>query len=561
MQHRKLQVVIFVISALTAQLQAQNTSPETTRFKDFQLPPEVRAADLISRMTLEEKASQMVNQSRAIPRLGVPAYDWWNEALHGLVANGITVFPEPIGLAATFNPSIVHDMARVIGIEGRIKHARAVREGHSNMLEGLDFWAPNVNIFRDPRWGRGQETYGEDPFLSGRMAVAYVTGLQGNDPKYYMAISTPKHYAVHSGPEPTRHRDNFDVSKHDQLDTYLPAFRAAVTEGKAGSVMCAYNRINGEPACASRFLLEDQLRGKWGFKGYVVSDCDAVINISRDHHFAKTRAEGSAIAVQRGVDNECNTYQKMKDDSDYHSYIDAVQQGFLKESEIDRALVRLFTARIKLGMFDPPEMVPYTRIDEKLLDSPEHRSLARRIANQSMVLLKNDGALPIPKGKKILVVGPLAEQTKVLLGNYNGKPTRTVSILDGMYEEFGKQNITFKPGTTFLEQRTEPVPAEAFRSAEQNGLRVTYRYASESDATRNETIDGGIAEIANAEKTPEMKAQPEGRLISIKWNGKLNVPDSGYYNLGIESQGTGTVRLNGNEGAGTPRWDSTLRRL
>ncbi len=549
-----------MIAGVTAQLVAQ---ANLARFKDPNLAPEVRAADLVSQMTLEEKASQMVNQSRAIPRLGVPAYDWWNEALHGVVTNGITQFPEPIALAATFNPSVIQDMAHVIGIEGRIKHARAVRDGHSNMLEGLDFWAPNVNIFRDPRWGRGQETYGEDPFLSGRMAVAYVTGLQGNDPKYYMAISTPKHYAVHSGPEPSRHRDNFNVSKHDQLDTYLPAFRAAVTEAKAGSVMCAYNSINGEPACANRFLLEDQLRGKWGFKGYVVSDCDAVINISRDHQYVKTRAEGSAVAVQRGMDNECNTYQKQKDDSDYHSYIDAVQQGFLKESELDRALVRLFTARIKLGMFDPPDMVSYNKIDENLLDSPEHRTLARKIANQTMVLLKNDGVLPIAKGKKIALVGPLAEQTKVLWGNYNGKPSRTVSILDGMNEEFGKQNVSFAPGTTFLEQRTEPVPAEAFRTPEQNGLRVTYRYAVESadKSTSFSSIDAGFADAVNADELPEPREQSKGRLVSIKWNGRLTVPQSGYYNLGIESQGTGSVRLNGKEVAGTPGWDATLVRL
>ncbi len=559
MRRRNLCLLVVIVSTLAGQLLAQTN---LTRFRDSKLPPEVRAADLVAQMTLQEKASQMVNQSRALPRLGVPAYDWWSEALHGVVTDGITEFPEPIALAATFNPAAVHDMAGVVGIEGRIKHARAVREGHSNMQEGLDFWAPNVNIFRDPRWGRGQETYGEDPFLSGRMAVAYVTGLQGNDPRYYMAISTPKHYAVHSGPEPSRHRDNFEVSKHDELDTYLPAFRAAVTEGKAGSVMCAYNSVNGEPACANRFLLEDQLRGKWGFSGYVVSDCDAVQNISRDHHFVGTRAEASALAVQRGMDNECNSYKKNNDDSDYHAYIDAVQKGFLKESEMDRALVRLFTARIKLGMFDPPAMVPYSAIDEKLLDSPEHRALARKIASQSMVLLKNDGVLPIANhGKKILVVGPLAEQTEVLLGNYNGHPSHTVSILEGISEEFGKQNVSFTPGTTFLEQRTEPVPAEAFRSAGQRGLRVTYQYVDESHASRKQTVDGGIAETVNAEKLPAMKEQPTGRLISIKWNGKLNVAGTGYYNLGIQSQGTASVRLDGKEAVGAPDWGSTQKRV
>ena len=273
-----------------------------------------------------------------------------------------------------------------------------MRDGHSDIFEGLDFWAPNINIFRDPRWGRGQETYGEDPFLTARMGVAFVTGMQGDDPKYYRVISTPKHYAVHSGPEPTRHTADVKVSKHDEVDTYLPAFRATVTEGKAGSVMCAYNSINGQPACVNEFLLQDQLRGKWGFQGYVVSDCDAVINIFRDHHFTKTQPEASALAVQRGMDNECIDFAKVKDDHDYKPYLDAYKQGFLKESEIDTALVRLFTARMKLGMFDPPEAVPYSKIDEKELDTPEHRAMARVLANESMVLLKNDGMLPLKQG-------------------------------------------------------------------------------------------------------------------------------------------------------------------
>jgi len=542
---------------------AQNDAP---RFRDAALPAETRAADLVGRMTLEEKASQMVNQSRAITRLGIPAYDWWNEALHGVVTNGITEFPEPVGLAATFDPAAIRQMSHAIGIEGRIKHARAAKDGHSNMLEGLDYWAPNVNIFRDPRWGRGQETYGEDPFLSGRMGVAFVTGLQGDDPRYYLAISTPKHFAVHSGPEPSRHRDDVAVSKHDELDTYLPAFRAAVTEGKAGSVMCAYNSINGVPACANQFLLQDQLRDKWGFQGYVVSDCDAVGNVTRDHHYVKTLPEAAAIVVQRGMDNECNSYQKNADDHDYRQYYDAVKQGFLKESEMDRSLVRLFTARIRMGMFDPPEMVPYNKIDEKELDSAEHRALARKIANESMVLLKNDGVLPISRqGKKILVVGPLAEQTKVLLGNYNGHPSSSVSILDGLYAEFGKDNVTYKPGTTYLEHRTDPVPAEAFRGGGQNGLRVTYKFAPEPAADGKQPepliVDGGIAPIASADHLPELKNKPKGKLISIEWSGKINIGETGYYNIGIESQGTGSVFVGGKYVAGTPGWDATAERL
>jgi len=560
--HTRYCAIALNVLFFAAPLMAQNNP----RFLDTSLSPEARASALVEHMTVEEKASQMVNQSRAIPRLGVPAYDWWNEALHGVVSSGITEFPEPVGLAATFDPSVIHQMSHAIGIEGRINHARATKEGHSNMLEGLDFWAPNVNIFRDPRWGRGQETYGEDPFLSGRMAVAFVTGMQGDDPRYYLAISTPKHYAVHSGPEPSRHRDDVVVSKHDELDTYLPAFRAAVTEGHAGSVMCAYNAINGIPACANQFLLQDQLRDKWGFQGYVVSDCDAVTNVAHDHHYVKTLPEAAAIVIQHGMDNECNSYQKIADDHDYRQYIDAVKQGFLKESEMDRSLVRLFAARIRMGMFDPPEMVPYSKIDTKEMDSAEHRALARKIANESMVLLKNDGVLPISKqGRKILVVGPLAEQTKVLLGNYNGHPSRSVSILDGIYAEFGKDNVTYKPGTTYLEHRTEPIPAEAFRTDGKSSLRVTYKFAPEPVAGGNRpdptVVDGGIVAIASAEQLSKLKDKPKGKLISIEWAGKINVSETGYYNIGIESKGAGSVFLDGKYVAGTPGWDATAERL
>ena len=440
---------------------AQDT--ERPAYLDTSLSPEQRAADLVKRMTLEEKATQLVNQARAIPRLKVPAYDWWSEALHGVKVNGTTEFPEPIGLAATFDTEAIHKMAEVISTEGRIKYMQALKAngGSSNIFQGLDFWAPNINIFRDPRWGRGQETYGEDPFLTSRMAVAFITGMQGDNPAYYRVISTPKHYAVHSGPEPTRHFADVDVSKHDEMDTYLPAFRAAVTEGHAGSVMCSYNAINGEPGCANRFTLIDQLRNKWGFKGYVVSDCGAVLDIFSGHHFRPTQAQSSGISLERGMDNECADYlSKVNDDHDYRPYIDAVQQGYLREGAIDQALVRLFTARIKLGMFDPPAMVPYTKIDEKLLDSAGHRAMARRVAEESMVLLKNDGTLPLkPESKNIVIVGPLADQTKVLLGNYNGIPTHTVSFMEGLQKELPNAKITYVPGTQFLHPDGKPLPA------------------------------------------------------------------------------------------------------
>ena len=367
-------------------------------------------------------------------------------------------------------------MGTAISIEGRIKHVQAVRAGHSNIFEGLDFWAPNINIFRDPRWGRGQETYGEDPFLTGRMGVAFVTGMQGDDPRYYRVISTPKHFAVHSGPEPTRHTANVDVSKHDEMDTYLPAFRAAVTEGKAGSVMCAYNSINGQPACANDFLLKDQLRGKWAFQGYVVSDCGAVIDIFAGHHYKPTQAQASAISLLTGMDNECaDFFAKVTDDHDYKPYLDAVKQGYLKESDIDQAVTRLFAARIKLGMFDPPDMVPYSKIDESELDSAAHRALARKLANESMVLLKNDGMLPLKtSGIKIAVVGPLANQTKVLLGNYNGTPTHTVSVMEGLKAEFPSAEIKYVEGTQFLSKEASPVPPHLLSTGGKPGVHTTY---------------------------------------------------------------------------------------
>ena len=454
------------------------TDAEKPAYLNPDLPAEQRAADLVHRMTLEEKATQLVNQARAIPHLNIPAYDWWSESLHGVAAKGMTSFPEPIGLAATFDAPAIHEMAIAIGTEGRIHHVQSVRAGHSDIFEGLDFWAPNINIFRDPRWGRGQETYGEDPFLTSRMGTAFVTGMQGDDPRYYRVISTPKHFAVHSGPESTRHKANVDVSKHDELDTYLPAFRYAITQGKAGSIMCAYNSINGEPACASTFLLEDQLRDKWKFKGYVVSDCGAVIDIFNGHKFKPTQAEASAISLQRGMDNECaDFFEKVSDDHDYKPYLDAVKSGALKESEIDTAVTRLYTARIKLGMFDPPDMVPYNRIDEKLLDSATHRALARKMANESMVLLKNTGILPIKvpgPGLKIAVVGPLANQTKVLMGNYSSAPSHAVSVLDGLKTEFPTAKINFVEGTQFLSKNAAPVPSELLTTDGKSGVRSSY---------------------------------------------------------------------------------------
>ncbi len=512
------------------------------------LPPEQRAADLVHRMTLAEKATQMQNSSAAVPRLNVPAYQWWSEALHGVINQGVTEYPEPIGLAATFDAPGVHAMAIQIGIEGRIKHVQNVREGHTGIMGGLDFWSPNLNIFRDPRWGRGQETYGEDPFLTGRMGVAYVTGMQGDDPKYYLTIATPKHYAVHSGPEPTRHFADVDVSKHDEVDTYEPGFRAAVVEGKAGSVMCAYNAINGEPACASQFLMQDQLRGKWGFQGYVVSDCDAVRDVAANHRYRTTQAQGVAISVIRGMDNECVDAFSRSGEPSEKAYVDAVQQGYLPESTLDTALIRLFTARMKLGLFDPPEMVPYTRIDEKELDSAEHRALAHKLANEAMVLLKNDGLLPLqPRIKKIAVVGPLADQTRPLLGNYAGQPTHIVSVLDGLKAEFPKATITYVPGTQFLRSDGDPVPDSLLTTPDgKPGLKADYvewQRRPPAEAAGPPPIVSRTEPNVNLNGDnlpPEVAGK---KALGVHWTGFLTVQESGDYLVGIRGRGFGRVSI------------------
>ncbi len=413
-------------------------------------------------------------------------------------------------------------------------------------MQGLDFWAPNINIFRDPRWGRGQETYGEDPFLTGRMAVAFVTGMQGDDPHYYRVISTPKHFVVHSGPEPTRHMADVDVSKHDEMDTYLPAFRAAVTEGHADSVMCAYNAINGQPACANQFTLVDQLRDKWGFKGYVVSDCGAVIDIFEGHHYRPTQAQSSGISLERGMDNECaDFFAVVKDNHDYKPYIDAVQQGYLSEGAIDTALIRLFTARMKLGMFDPPEMDPYSKIDETQLNSPEHRDLARKIADEAMVLLKNDGTLPLKADvKTIAVVGPLADQTAVLLGNYNGTPTHTVSFMEGLKKEFPNAKINYVPGTQFLHPDGTPVPASLLTTPDgKPGLKTEYALGFDFGGAPPKPVVTRVEPTVDltADNVPaEVKGKSQ---LVAQWSGFLTPSETGEYLVGMKANGFGRVMV------------------
>ncbi|HET7104062.1 MAG TPA: glycoside hydrolase family 3 C-terminal domain-containing protein [Terracidiphilus sp.] len=546
-----IRVVAAALACCGMALAASGQDAGKPAYLNTKLPAEQRAMDLVHRMTLEEKASQLVNQARAIPRLGIPSYDWWSEALHGVAVNGTTEFPEPIGLGATFDPTSIHKMGIDIGVEGRIKHEQAVRAngGHSNIMQGLDFWAPNINIFRDPRWGRGQETYGEDPFLTANMGVAFVTGVQGDNPHYYRAIATPKHFAVHSGPEPTRHKANVDVSKHDELDTYLPAFRAALVEGKADSVMCAYNSINGEPACANQFLLEDQLRNKWGFKGYVVSDCGAVIDIFSGHHYKPTQAQASAISLQRGMDNECaDFFAKVKDDHDYKPYLDAVKEGYLKESDIDTALVRLYTARMKLGMFDPPSMVPYAHIDESELNSPAHKALALKLANESMVLLKNDGTLPLKTSNiKIALIGPLVKQTKFLLGNYAGMPNHVSSIMDEMQKEFANDTINYAEGTQFLSDSASPLPGGLLTVNGKPGVEASYFETSGFSLSPNgpkptilaTRVESGVDTAATALPSEVSGVHPLG----IRWEGTFTPKEGGEYEMGLKASGYFSLKL------------------
>jgi beta-glucosidase len=395
-------------------------------YEDPDQPIDERVRDLISRMTLEEKVSQMMYNSPAIPRLSLPAYNWWNECLHGVARAGrATVFPQAIGLAATFDTNLMFRIASAISDEARAMHHAAVRKGYRMQYAGLTFWTPNINIFRDPRWGRGQETYGEDPFLTSRMGVAFVKGLQGDHPKYLKAAACAKHFAVHSGPEKDRHHFNAIAGKKDLHETYLPAFKALVDAG-VEAVMCAYNRANDEPCCGSKTLLQDILRQQWGFQGHVVSDCWALADIHAGHKVTKSPAESAALALNRGVNLNCG--------STFPHLPEAVRQGLVTEEAIDNSLAILLRTRFKLGLFDPEEQNPYAAIPPEVVNCDKHRQLAREAAAKSIVLLKNDRkVLPLPKDiRQVFVVGPNAANLDVLLGNYYGVSANMVTILEGI---------------------------------------------------------------------------------------------------------------------------------
>jgi beta-glucosidase len=508
------------------------------------LAAEKRAADLVSRMTLEEKVLQMQNSAPAIPRLNIPAYDWWNEALHGVARAGeATVFPQAIGLAATWDTDLMGRVADTISTEARAKYNEALRNNDRSRYHGLTFWSPNINIFRDPRWGRGQETYGEDPYLTGRLAVAFIKGMQGDDPHYFKVIATAKHYAVHSGPESTRHQVDVRPSERDLNDTYLPAFRAAIVEGKADSVMCAYNSVDGLPACVNTDLLQKKLRDEWGFGGYVVSDCGAIADVFRGHKYLPTAAEASAAAVKAGTDLTCGT--------EYRALVDAVKAKQITEAEIDRSLERLFVARFKLGMFDPPARVPFSKIAYSENDSAEHRKIALEAARKSIVLLKNaNQTLPLKAAAKIVVIGPSADDPEALMGNYNGFSSKTVTPLDGVAWQF--PGTRFALGATYTEKSHAPLPANVLTPPTGDGNGVLAEYFDNAELK-------GEAKLRRVEARPYMPsgildkavaAAVPARGYSVRWTGTLRAPFTGDYVLGVRGGRGATIFLDDKEALG-----------
>src|SRR5580692_9912608 len=531
-------------------------------------PMEKRVDDLLSRMTLPEKISQLMNDSAAIPRLNIPAYNWWNECLHGVARAGrATVFPETIGLAATWDRDLIFRVATAISDEARAKNNEFVRLGKRNIYQGLTFWTPNINLFRDPRWGRGMETYGEDPFLTGSMAVQFIKGLQGDDPKYLKTVATAKHYAVHSGPESERHTFDAVVDERDLRDTYLPQFEAAIKEGGAQSVMCAYNSVDGAPACANPRLLEEILRKQWGFGGYVVSDCGAIGDIYLHHKFAATPETGVAKALQAGTDLNCGV--------EYEAILPAVSQGLIKESEIDRSLRRLLLARFRLGMFDPPSVVKYAQIPYSVNESAAHRQLALETARKSMVLLKNENhLLPLSKSlKTIAVIGPDANDFDALTGNYNGDPTAPVTALAGIKAKLPGTRVIYARGSDLAANMPnfEVVPASAlFTSNAANrraGITGEYFNSSNFDGKPHRPRELTYPNSGKMVGEVPLAAEPlftrvDSKIdfhwwdgapradmhdddFGIRWSGFLSPPVTGTYQLGAIGMNAFELYLDG----------------
>ena len=545
--HHPLQRIRWAValSALiaVAPLSARQDAPRPTG------AAEERAAALVARMTTEEKLAQLLNTAPAIPRLDVPAYNWWTESLHGAMGSlPTTNFPEPIGLAATFDDALVRRVAGVISKEVRGLHALARKTGRTGRIgTGLNTWSPNINIFRDPRWGRGQETYGEDPFLAARMGVAFVRGMQGDHAEWIDVVATPKHYAVHSGPESTRHEANVFVSRRDLEDTYLPAFRAAIVDGGAASVMCAYNRVDGQPACASDLLLKDILRGAWGFKGYVVSDCDAVTDIRKHHHYAPDAATAVAAAMRAGVDNECSGATLTDTDGLAEPYAEALARGLLTMADIDRALVRLFAARYRTGDLAGLRPLSTESASPEDVGAAAHGEVALEAAEKSLVLLKNDGVLPLRADTRIAVIGPLGDATRVLRGNYSSPQSAPpVSVYEGLRRAMPHAQVRHVPfGETYTDG--DPVPPSALRTPDgEQGLLARYYNAAAVPPARFAPgeLDDWVERTGFESEPVVSRIEPDVNSRSldlaqvrdvhrVEWTGYLVPPETGSYRLGI----------------------------
>ncbi len=533
-------IAFIILTFISGYSWAQSTE---SPYQNPKLPVEERVEDLLSRMTFEEKVNQLFNESPAIPRLGIPAYNWWNECLHGVARAGkATVFPQAIGLAATFDTPLMLRLATAISDEARAKHHNFARNNARSIYMGLTFWTPNINIFRDPRWGRGQETYGEDPYLTGRMAVNFINGLQGTDPNYFKTIATAKHYAVHSGPEFTRHIDNIYINDRDLYETYLPAFRAAVAEANVQSVMCAYNRFRSQPCCGSDLLLSTILRNEFGFKGYIVSDCGAITDFYKkeNHHVVETPQQAMGWSLAAGTDLNCEESKVFVED-----VAAAAQAGIINEKDVNVSLARLLKARFQLGMFDPEENQPYANIPMTVVGSKPHLDLTLEAAQKSLVLLKNDGILPLQKGKRIALIGPNANNHAILIGNYNGDPINPVTPLQGFENRLGKNKVLYTPGSEivpgmFTDYRK--VTADNFfhlvNGKLANGLNASYY--------QNTTFEGkpSIERVDKAidflwERSPINQVLDES--FSVRWSGVIKPTQTGTYLFG----GNVVVKING----------------
>jgi beta-glucosidase len=544
-----LAVVPATLLLLAACAPARTTAPAPVApraalqlFQDPDVPLENRLASLVSLLTLDEKIAQLQNAAPAIPRLGIPAYDWWSEGLHGVARAGLaTVFPQAIGLAATWDTALMFRVATAIATEARAKYHESLRRGRHSIYEGLTFWSPNINIFRDPRWGRGMETYGEDPFLTGRLAVAFVRGMQGDDPRYLRVVATPKHFAVHSGPEGLRHGFDAEVSEHDLWDTYLPAFEDAVVEGGAWSVMCAYNRLDGAPACGNRRLLQDILRDAWRFPGYVVSDCDAVDDIRAGHRMTADSADAAAMGLRAGTDLNCG--------SSYRALGDAVRRGLVSEQDVDTALARLLRARFRLGMLDPDARVSWAATPISETDSPAHRALALEAARKSIVLLTNHGVLPLRRDlRAVAVIGPNADDEDVLFGNYNGVPRDPVTPLAGIRRKVAELAGAGRPAEVLYAQGSDwapatpvlrVVPASALfadsAGQEPHGLTGAYFGTHDFTGAPPATRVDSVLDFTWWEEAPLPGVPADS--FSVRWTGTLVAPVTGRYSLGLRSQG------------------------